>query len=140
MNDNIQDVMTDSPCAVNLTESIAVAARAMRENDIGNLIVLDGERLYGILTDRDIVVRGLAADKDPGTTAVGEICSRDVATVRPTDSTSSAVRLMREKALRRLPVVDERGSVIGIVSLGDLAVERDPKSALADISAAPPNV
>ena len=95
MNDNIQDVMTDSPCAVNLTESIAVAARAMRENDIGNLIVLDGERLYGILTDRDIVVRGLAADKDPGTTAVGEICSRDVATVRPTDSTSSAVRLMR---------------------------------------------
>ena len=140
MNDNIQDVMTDSPCAVDMTTSIAVAARAMRENDIGDIIVLDGDRLYGILTDRDIVVRGLAEDKDPGTTAVGEICSRDLTTVQPTDSVASAVRLMRERALRRLPVVDERGRVIGIVSIGDLAVERDPRSALADISAAPPNV
>jgi len=140
MNDNIQDVMTDSPCAVNLTASIAAAARAMRENDIGDIIVLDGDRLYGILTDRDIVVRGLAEDKDPGTTAVGEICSRDITTVRPTDSVGSAVRLMRERALRRLPVVDAGGIVVGIVSLGDLAVERDPRSALADISAAPPNI
>jgi CBS domain-containing protein len=140
MNDNIRDVMTDSPCAVNVTASITVAARAMRENDIGDIIVLDGDRLYGILTDRDIVVRGLADDKDPRTTAVGEICSREVTTVEPTDSVGSAVRLMRERALRRLPVVDERGTVVGIVSLGDLAVERDPRSALADISAAPPNV
>jgi len=140
MNDNIQDVMTDSPCAVNLTASIAAAARAMRENDIGDIIVLDGDRLYGILTDRDIVVRGLAEDKDPGTTAVGEICSREITTVRPTDSVGSAVRLMRERALRRLPVVDAGGIVVGIVSLGDLAVERDPRSALADISAAPPNI
>jgi CBS domain-containing protein len=139
-NDNIRDVMTDSPCSLNLTESISVAARAMRENDIGDIIVLDGERLYGILTDRDIVVRGLAEDKDPGTTAVGEICSRDLTTLQATDSVGSAVRIMREKALRRLPVVDERGTVIGIVSLGDLAVERDPRSALADISGAPPNV
>ena len=140
MNDNIRDVMTDSPCAVNVTESISVAARAMRENDIGDIIVLDGDRLYGILTDRDIVVRGLADDKDPRTTAVGEICSRELTTVQPSDSVGSAVRLMRERALRRLPVVDERGTVVGIVSLGDLAVERDPRSALADISVAPPNV
>jgi len=140
MNDKIQDVMTDSPCTVNLTMPIAAAARAMRENDIGDIIVLDGDRLYGILTDRDIVVRGLAEDKDPGTTAVGEICSRELTTVQPTDSVGSAVRLMRERALRRLPVVDERGSVIGIVSIGDLAVERDPRSALAEISSAPPNV
>ena len=140
MNDNIRDVMTDSPCAVNVTASITVAARAMRENDIGDIIVLDGDRLYGILTDRDIVVRGLADDKDPRTTAVGEICSRELTTVQPSDSVGTAVRLMRERALRRLPVVDERGTVVGIVSLGDLAVERDPRSALADISAAPPNV
>jgi len=140
MNDNIRDVMTDSPCAVNVTTSITGAARAMRENDIGDIIVLDGDRLYGILTDRDIVVRGLADDKDPSTTAVGEICSRELTTVKPSDSVGSAVRLMRERALRRLPVVDERGTVVGIVSLGDLAVERDPRSALADISAAPPNV
>jgi CBS domain-containing protein len=140
MNDNIRDVMTDSPCAVNVTASIMDAARAMRENDIGDIIVLDGDRLYGILTDRDIVVRGLADHKDPRTTAVGEICSRELTTVKPSDSVGSAVRLMRERALRRLPVVDERGTVVGIVSLGDLAVERDRRSALADISAAPPNV
>src|SRR5262249_61917614 len=116
------------PCAVNLTASIAAAARAMRENDIGDIIVLDGDRLYGILTDRDIVVRGLAEDKDPGTTAVGEICSRDITTVRPTDSVGSAVRLMRERALRRLPVVDAGGVVGRMVSLGELAGEGGPRS------------
>jgi CBS domain-containing protein len=140
MNDNIQDVMTDTPCALNVDASVMIAARAMRENDIGDIIVLDGDRLYGILTDRDIVVRALAEDKDPMTTAVGEICSRDLTTVDPTDSVGSAVRLMREKALRRIPVVDRGGAVVGIVSLGDVAVERDRRSALADISAAPPNV
>jgi CBS domain-containing protein len=140
MNDNIRDVMTDTPCALNAAASVAVAARAMRENDIGDIIVLDGDRLFGILTDRDIVVRVLAEDKDPTTTAVGEICSRALTTVQSTDSVGSAVRLMREKALRRLPVVDDNGAVVGIVSLGDVAVERDRRSALADISAAPPNV
>jgi CBS domain-containing protein len=140
MNDNIRDVMTATPCALNATASVAVAARAMRENDIGDIIVLDGDHLVGILTDRDIVVRAVAEDKDPITTAVGEICSRELTTVQSTDSVGSAVRLMREKALRRLPVVDDHGTVVGIVSLGDVAVERDRRSALADISAAPPNV
>ena len=140
MNDNIRDVMTATPCALNAAASVVVAARAMRENDIGDIIILDGDHLIGILTDRDIVVRGLAEDKDPGTTAVGEICSRELTTIRTTDSVGSAVRLMREKALRRLPVVDDHGTVVGIVSLGDVAVERDRRSALADISAAPPNV
>jgi CBS domain-containing protein len=71
---------------------------------------------------------------------VGEICSRDLTTIEPTASVEQAVRLMREKALRRLPVVDKSGDVVGIVSIGDVAVERDPRSALADISAAPPNL
>jgi CBS domain-containing protein len=112
----------------------------MRGNDIGDVIVLKEKRLFGILTDRDIVVRALATRSNPETTTVGEICSRDLTTIEPTSSVEQAVRFMREKAIRRLPVVDEGGDVIGIVSIGDLALERDPDSALADISAAPPNV
>jgi CBS domain-containing protein len=112
----------------------------MRGNDIGDVVVLKEKRLFGILTDRDIVVRALAAKSDPETTPVSEICSRELTTIEPTASVEEAVRFMREKAIRRLPVVDKTGDVIGIVSIGDLAVERDPRSALADISAAPPNV
>jgi len=122
------------------SESVMYAAKAMRENDIGDVIVLHAGRLFGILTDRDIVVRVLAEGKDPASTTVGDICSREITMVVPTDSVGQAVRLMREKALRRLPVVEETGQVVGIVSLGDVALERDRRSALADISAAPPNV
>jgi len=139
-SDNIRDVMTPMPCTIPANVSVVYAARAMRENDIGDVIVVDDERLLGILTDRDIIVRVLAEEKDPAATTVGDICSRELTTIRPTDSVGSAVRLMREKALRRLPVVEDNGEVVGIVSLGDLAVERDRRSALADISAAPPNV
>jgi CBS domain-containing protein len=78
-------------------------------------------------------------DRDPDSTTVGDICSRDLTTVGPDDSVGHAVSLMREKAIRRLPVV-EAGAGVGIVSIGDVAVDRDRRSALADISAAPPNV
>ena len=140
MNDSIRDVMTPNPCGMPASESVMYAARAMRENDIGDVIVLHADRLFGILTDRDIVVRVLAEGKDPASTTVGDICSRELTVLAPTDSVGLAVRLMREKALRRLPVVEENGQVVGIVSLGDVALERDPRSALADISAARPNV
>jgi len=116
------------------------AAQLMRGNDIGDVIVLEGDRLCGILTDRDIVVRALAEGADPERATVGDICSRELTTIEPSASVGQAVRLMREKAIRRLPVTDESGHVIGIVSIGDVAVERDRRSALADISAAPPNV
>ena len=87
---------------------------------------------------RDIVVRTVAEARDPATTTLADICSHALTTVSPTDSIEQAVQLMRAKAIRRLPVV-EGGQAVGIVSLGDLAVERDPSSALGDISAAPPN-
>jgi CBS domain-containing protein len=140
MDQIIRDLMTPNLCAIPRSASLQDAAQLMRKNDIGNVIVLENDRLFGILTDRDIVVRGLAEKSDPGTVPVGEICSRDLTTIEPTASVEQAVRLMREKALRRLPVVDESGDVVGIVSIGDVAVERDPRSALADISAAPPNL
>jgi CBS domain-containing protein len=115
------------------------AACAMRDNDIGDVVVLDNGRLCGILTDRDIVVRALATGCDPTLTSVGEVCSRALVTLAPDDSTGEAVRVMRERAIRRLPV-EEDGRVVGIVTLGDVAVDADRRSALADISAAPPNV
>jgi len=140
MAQSVRDVMTPNPCAISPSASVLDAAELMRGNDIGDVIVLKENRLFGILTDRDIVVRALAERSDPETTPVGEICSRTLTTIEPTASVDQAVRFMRERAIRRLPVVDESGDVIGIVSIGDLAVERDPGSALADISAAPPNV
>ena len=139
MDQSIRDVMTPNPCAISPSASVMDAARIMRKSDIGDVIVLEDDRLFGILTDRDIVVRALAEDADLHTTPVAEICSRDLTTIEPTASVGQAVRLMREKAIRRLPVVDENGFVLGIVSIGDVAVERDRHSALADISAAPPN-
>jgi len=137
MEQSIRDVMTPNPSAISRSASILDAAQLMRGNNIGDVIVLEDDRLFGILTDRDI---GLAERSDPKTIPVGEICSRDLTTIEPTASVEQAVRLMREKAIRRLPVVDESGDVMGIVSIGDVAVERDPQSALADISAAPPNL
>src|SRR6266508_182244 len=98
----------------------------------------DGSKVYGIVTDRDIVVRGIAEGLDPRTNTLDDICSRTLTTVSPDDSIDTAVSLMREKAIRRLPVV-KRGRPVGIVSIGDLAIERDSHSALADVSAAPPN-
>jgi CBS domain-containing protein len=84
--------------------------------------------------DRDIVVRALAGGLEPETTKVGEICSREPTTVGPTASVGHAARLMREKGIRRLPVVDGAGHVMGVVSIGDVALEREGSAALADIS------
>jgi CBS domain-containing protein len=131
--------MTPSPYTIQPTASVMEAAHIMRKSDVGDVIVVEGKRLFGILTDRDIVVRVLAEGKDPETTPVSDVCSRELTAVRANDSIGTTVRVMREKAIRRLPVVEESGEVIGVVSLGDVAVERDPHSALADISAAPPN-
>ena len=139
MKQNIREVMTRNPKALTPNATIMEAACAMRDNDIGDVVVLDNGRLCGILTDRDIVVRALAAGCDPNRTSVGEICSRALVTLAPEDSTGQAVRVMREHAIRRLPVEDG-GRVVGIVTLGDVAVDADRRSALADISAAPPNV
>ena len=139
MNDIVREVMTASPCIISASDSAMTAAQAMRANDIGDVIVLENNRLVGILTDRDIVVRVLAVGANPDTTTAGSVCSRELTTITPTASVGEAMRLMRDKAIRRLPVVDASNRVLGVVSLGDLAAERGD-TALADISAAPPNV
>jgi CBS domain-containing protein len=138
MTGYLRDIMTQNPVTVQSTDSVVAAARSMRDGNIGDVVVVERGRIQGILTDRDIVVRALAEGRDPASTTVGEICSRELTTLSPSDSIGDAVTMMREKAIRRLPVVDG-GRPVGIVSLGDLAVARDPESALGGISAAPPN-
>jgi CBS domain-containing protein len=134
----IRDVMTPNPITLPVTASVVEAALAMRDFDVGAVIVLDDGQVCGIVTDRDIVVRAIANGNYPATTKLGELCSRELTTISSTDTLENAVRLMRQKAIRRLPVV-EKGIPVGIVSLGDLAVERDRQSVLGDISAAPAN-
>ena len=138
MTQNIREVMTSDPRTVKSSDTVVDAARAMREDDFGAAVVVDSGNVRGLLTDRDIVVRAVAEGRDPSQTKVGDIASEDVTTVAPDQDVGDAIRLMREQHIRRLPVVEE-GKPVGIVSLGDLAVERDPDSVLADISAAPPN-
>ncbi|WP_219420360.1 CBS domain-containing protein [Pseudonocardia nigra] len=134
----VAEIMSRDPEAVSADMTISEAARRMRAVDTGDVVVLDGDRLAGILTDRDIVVRAVAEDKD-GSTPVREVCSgAGLATVTPDTTVGQAAELMRSKAVRRLPVVDG-DRVVGIVSIGDLAVEHDEASALADISAADSN-
>jgi len=140
MTERIRDVMTTNPQTLPESTIVREAAETMRANDIGDVIVNDDNgQLTGILTDRDIVVRVVAEGRDPRATRIGDIASRELTAVSPDDPLDRAVQLMRERAIRRLPVV-EQGKPVGIVSLGDLALYRDPDSALADISAAPPNI
>jgi CBS domain-containing protein len=134
----LREIMTQRPVTVQVTDTVTAAARSMRDGNIGDVVVLEEDRIQGILTDRDIVVRALAEGRDPAQTTVGEICSRELTTLSPADAIVEAVKIMRDKAIRRLPVV-EGGRPVGIVSLGDLAVEADPESVLGGISAAPPN-
>lgn len=135
---HVRDLMTPNPVTLSATATLVDAAIAMRDFDVGAVIVLDNGQVYGIATDRDIIVRGIASGNYPATTKLGEVCSRELTTVAPSDSVDDAVRLMRDKAIRRLPVV-EHGRPVGIVSLGDLASAQEPQSTLADISDAPPN-
>ena len=137
MAQTVADLMTPQPAALEAAQVVADAARVMRDADIGDVLVIDEGRLVGILTDRDIVVRVLAERLDPERTPVGVVCSRPLTTRSPRDAVDAAVARMRESAVRRLPVVED-GRPVGILALGDLAIERDPESVLGTISSAPP--
>lgn len=138
MGQQVREIMTRAPATVGVLTAVSEVAHRMREENIGAVLVADGDELRGLVTDRDLVVRVLAEGKDPGDTTVRDVCSADLVTVTPDDEVDRAIQLMREHALRRLPVV-EGTTAVGIVSLGDLAIERDPGSALGDVSAAAPN-
>ena len=137
MAQKVREIMTADPATVSAQTSVSEAARVMRDANIGDVLVTDQGQLRGVLTDRDIVVRAVAHER-PADTPVREVCSPNTVTCAPSDDIERAVALMREHAVRRLPVVDA-DRLVGVVSLGDLAIERDQRSALSDISAAQPN-
>jgi CBS domain-containing protein len=134
----VREVMTKNPVTLDASARVVEAAQAMREHNIGDVVVRRDGKLCGILTDRDIALRVVGEGLDPRITNVDSICSHGLTTVSPNDDTKDAVRLMKQNAVRRLPVVED-SKIMGIVSLGDLAQALDRQSALGEISAAPPN-
>ncbi len=116
----IRDVMTSNPTTVERATTVLEAAKVMAGEDVGPLPVTDGGRLVGIITDRDVVVRVLAEERDPQSTTVGDICSSDLVTVTPDDDLDQALRKMASAQVRRLPVV-EGDRIIGIVAQADVA-------------------
>lgn len=135
----LRDLMTAEPIVLDADATAADAAKAMKARDVGDVLVRRDGRLCGIVTDRDLVVRCLAEEpKQAAAKRLGDICSRELHALAPDVEVDEAIRLMKERAIRRIPVVQGEEPV-GIVSLGDLAVARDRESALGRISAAPPS-
>ncbi len=131
--------MTTQVQTVKSETTLIEVARMMRDKKIGDVLVTNRDgTLRGIVTDRDIVVRADADGKALDRTQVGDICSDQLVKLSPTSSLEDAVKVMRDHAIRRVPVVKD-GQAIGIVSIGDLARHQDPRSALAQISSAAPN-
>jgi CBS domain-containing protein len=138
MTRKVREIMSAAPVCMAASESVSAAAKAMKERGIGTVLVLSGGRLAGLVTDRDIAIRVLAENRDPLTTCVGDICSSELAVLSPDDNVAEATRLVRDRAVRRLPVIAD-GTPVGVVSIGDLALDQDERSALSGISVAPPN-
>ncbi|MFF3865041.1 CBS domain-containing protein [Micromonospora sp. NPDC001898] len=134
----VGEFMTTRLVTMDGNETLTAAAREMRDSAIGDVVVTNGADVAGIITDRDITVRGVAEQLDPNSTRLNQITSRDLITVSQYDDAVAAADLMRTYAVRRLPVIDD-GRLVGLISMGDLAVEREPQSVLADISADDPN-
>lgn len=139
MAKKVRELMSKQPVKLQSSAPIVEAARQMRSADVGAVIVEENSKPCGILTDRDIAIRVVAQGLDPQKTPVSQICSKDLTTLAPEDDIDRAVQMMRQKAIRRVLVVDSQNKALGIVSLGDLALERDSQSVLGQISAAPPN-
>jgi CBS domain-containing protein len=138
MAQTVEQIMTTNPRTVSVDDTVKDASVVMRDSDIGDVIVMEDGQVTGILTDRDIVVRAVAEGREADSTSVSDICTTGIEAMEPDASVDDAVRKMRDEDIRRLPVV-KNGRPVGIISLGDLAVEREPDSTLADISAAAPD-
>lgn len=133
-----RDVMTADPVICKSTDTVRDAAQQMRDRHIGDVIVTHEGEACGIVTDRDIVVKAVAESDDAMTVPLGDICEHELHAVAPDASVEEVIRMMEDKAIRRVPVMED-SEVVGIISIGDLAVHRDSDSALGQISAASPN-
>jgi len=125
MAKSVQELMTSNPCSIDTDKSVAYAAKMMRDEDVGLAPIVEGNRLVGTVTDRDIAIRVVAEGKDPESTKVREIASTEVVTVDPQQGLDEALRLMAKHQVRRLPVVEEDGRLVGVVAQADVARNAD---------------
>ena len=125
MGKKIRDAMTSDPCAIDADKPVAYAAKMMKDEDVGFAPIVEGDRLVGTLTDRDIAVKVVAEGKDPQATLVREVAATDMVTVQPEQELSEALQLMARNQIRRLPVVEEGGRLVGVVAQGDVAQEAE---------------
>ena len=140
MGPKVHEVMTDRPRCVTPETTVSEAAQLMKSDDIGSLPILDGERLAGVVTDRDIVIRAIAEGKDPRGMPVREVASRELVKVNADEDLSTALQLMASQQVRRLPVVDDDGRLVGILAQADVAVGAKEKAVgemVEEISKAP---
>jgi CBS domain-containing protein len=142
-NRHIRDVMTPNPECVSEKDSIRDVARIMKDQDTGVVPVVEGKKIIGLITDRDIVVRGLAEGKNLENASVTELMTKSVRSVREDSSVGEALDLMSNAEIRRVAVVNQNDELVGIVSLGDIASQTNQDGrigqAVENISEAPPN-
>jgi CBS domain-containing protein len=125
MPKTIREVMTSKLCSIDADKPVAYAAKMMRDEDVGIAPIVEGDRLVGVLTDRDIAVRVVAEGRDPEQVKVTEVASSDLVTLDPQQDLEEALRLMARHQVRRLPVVEEDGRLVGVVAQADVAQHAD---------------
>jgi CBS domain-containing protein len=121
MGKTVREAMTSDPCAIDAEKPVAYAAKMMKDEDVGLAPIVEGERLVGTVTDRDIVTRVIAEGRDPQSTSVREIASTAVVTLDPQQQLDEALSLMAQHQVRRIPVVEEDGRLVGVVAQADVA-------------------
>jgi CBS domain-containing protein len=127
MPQTIRDVMTSNPCSIDAERSVAYAAKMMREEDVGLAPIVEDDKLIGFMTDRDIAIRVVAEGRDPDQIKVRDVASTQLVTVDPQQDLDEALRMMAKHQVRRLPVVEEDGRLVGIVAQADVAREGDDR-------------
>jgi CBS domain-containing protein len=125
MGQSIKDVMTSNPCTIDAGKSVAYAAKMMKDEDVGLAPIVEGDKLVGMLTDRDIAIRVVAEGRNPEQVTVEEVASKQVVTIDPQQDLAEALRIMAKHQVRRLPVVEEDGRLVGVVAQADIAREGD---------------
>jgi CBS domain-containing protein len=125
MSQRIREIMTSNPSTVELDKTVVDAARIMKQEDAGVVPVTQNGRLTGMVTDRDIAIRVVAEGKDPKSTAVREVATSNLVTIDPEQDLDEALRLMAQHQVRRLPVVEEDGRLVGVVAQADVARQGD---------------
>jgi CBS domain-containing protein len=129
MNSQIKDIMTREVECATPEMTVREAAERMKSRNIGSLPVCEGKKVVGMITDRDITIRSTAGGSDPNATRVDAVMSRDVVSVKPDDSVRDAEQIMHDRQLRRLPVIDESGRLVGYLAIAKIARKESPAQA-----------